>query len=124
MARRRIDPTEGLAAVHAVVAGDVERSNAEPQFATAVRYLLECLAELRPGQSVEVRVPPLGAVQCIEGLTHRRGTPPNVVELDSQTWFALAVGETSWDAATAAHRIHASGSRANLSDALPVMRLN
>ena len=124
MARRKIDPSEGIAAVRALGSSPDERVNSNPQFATAVRYLLECLAELRPGQSVEVRVPPLGAVQCIEGLTHRRGTPPNVVELDPQTWFQLAIGEIDWDAATASHRVHASGSRADLSDALPIMRLN
>jgi hypothetical protein len=124
MARRKIDPSEGIAAVRAVAASADQRVNSNLQFATAVRYLLESLAELRPGQSVEVRVPPLGAVQCIEGVTHRRGTPPNVVELDPQTWFPLAVGEIDWDAATSSHRVHASGSRADLSEALPVMRLN
>ncbi len=53
--------------------------------ATAVRYLLQCLVDEAPGTTVEVRVPPFGAVQCIEGPTHTRGTPPNVVETDATT---------------------------------------
>ena len=110
--------------MRAVMAGEAERDNRDETFVTAVRYLLEALAELRPGSSVEVRVPPLGATQCIEGPTHRRGTPPNVIELDPATWFELAVGETSWMAAAEAHRISASGVRATLEEVLPVMRLN
>jgi hypothetical protein len=120
MARRRIDPQAGLTAVRQVAAGEVQRENSDPTFAMAVRYLLECLAELRPGNAVEVRVPPLGATQCIEGPTHRRGTPPNVVEFDAKTWFALAVGETSWDVALAEGRIAASGVRADLRQVLPL----
>lgn len=59
--------------------------------ALAVRYILQVLAELAEGNTVEVRVPPFGAVQCIEGLRHTRGTPPKVVEMDAATWFALAI---------------------------------
>ena len=62
----------------------------------AVRFLLEELAAQAPGRSVEVRVPPYGAVQCVEGPRHTRGTPPNVVETDPMTWVALAVGGTDW----------------------------
>ena len=65
----------------------------------AVRFLLEELCRPRPGRSVEVRVPPYGAVQCVAGPRHTRGTPPNVVEVDAMTWVALATGSTGWEAA-------------------------
>ncbi|MFB9317069.1 sterol carrier family protein [Cryptosporangium minutisporangium] len=86
----------------------------------AVRHLLGVLARRAPGRSVEVRVPPYGAVQCGEGPRHTRGTPPNVVETDPQTWVALATGRTSWDEAMAAGKVSASGSRADLSTWLPL----
>ncbi|MDQ1130126.1 sterol carrier family protein [Microbacterium sp. SORGH_AS_0888] len=88
--------------------------------ATAVRYLLQLLAEKAPGHTVEVRVPPFGAVQVIEGPRHTRGTPPNVVELDPETWIALATGAESWGDAAATGRIHASGTRADLAALLPL----
>ena len=122
MPQRRIKPIDGIAAVRAVLADSSKRVNSDAEFKTAVRYLLEELSFLRPGKSVEVRVPPRGAVQCVEGLTHRRGTPPNTIELSSTDWFALAVGETSWDSLIAAGRIVASGTRADISDALPIWR--
>lgn len=90
--------------------------------ATAVRYLLQLLAERAEGNTVEVRVPPFGAVQAIEGPRHTRGTPPNVVEMDAATWLALATGRELWDDARAAGRVSASGQRADLRDHLPVLR--
>ena len=88
--------------------------------ATAVRWLLQVLAESAEGNTVEVRVPPFGAVQAIDGPRHTRGTPPNVIETDAETWVALATGALSWDAAVAAARVSASGSRADLSTELPL----
>ena len=88
--------------------------------ATAVRYLLQLLAEEAPGNSVEVRIPPFGAVQCIAGPGHTRGTPPNVVETDALTWLAIATGGGNWADALAHGRISASGSRADLSQHLPI----
>lgn len=90
--------------------------------ATAVRYLLEELAERAPGNSVEVRVPPFGAVQCVPGPRHTRGTPPNVIEMDPETWLAVATGVLAWDDAIADARIIASGSRAVLDGLLPLVR--
>jgi hypothetical protein len=78
----------------------------------AVKESLAALVELAPGRSVEVRVPPFGAVQCIEGPRHTRGTPPNVVETDPGTWLGLVTGRRSWDDALAGGRLSASGSRA------------
>jgi hypothetical protein len=122
MPQRRIKPLDGIAAVRAVLADSSKRVNSDGDFKTAVRYLLEELSFLRPGRSVEVRVPPLGAVQCIDGLTHRRGTPPNTVELGAAEWFALAVGEVAWSELVASGKILASGTRADISDALPIWR--
>jgi len=61
--------------------GKAALADLETQMPTAVRYLLQQISVAYPGGTVELRVPPFGAVQCLEGLNHRRGTPPNVVEL-------------------------------------------
>ena len=87
-----------------------------------MRYLLEELAERAPGNSVEVRVPPLGATQCIEGPRHTRGTPPNVVEMAPEVWFGLATGQIRWDAALAEAQVWASGVRADLTGLFPLYR--
>lgn len=92
----------------------------KPVLATAVRYTLQHLGEVAPGHTVEVRVPPFAAIQCIEGPRHTRGTPPNVVETDARTWLALASGELSWMDALASGTVHASGSRADLTEVLPL----
>ena len=89
--------------------------------ATAVRYTLEELAAVAPGRTVEVRVPPYGAAQCVEGPVHRRGTPPNVIETDAATWLALATGELSWQEAVDSARVRASGQRAHLEGLLPLV---
>jgi Bacterial SCP ortholog len=78
----------------------------------AVRLSLAALEHVAPGRSVEVRVPPFGAVHCIDGPRHTRGTPPNVVETDPRTWCALALGRVGFDAAVAAGAVRASGHRA------------
>ena len=98
-------------------------ADARPQretLALAVRYALQLLAEAAPGRSVEVRVPPFGAVQIVEGVRHTRGTPPNVVELDAQTFLAIATGGLSWSQASQAGRVRASGSRSDLSALFPL----
>jgi hypothetical protein len=86
----------------------------------AVRELLSDLRVRAPGRSVEVRVPPYGAIQCAEGPTHTRGTPPNVVETDPITWLEIATGRKSWHEAVTAGKISASGVRADLSAYLPL----
>jgi hypothetical protein len=63
-------------------------------------------------------VPPFGAVQVVEGPRHTRGTPPNVIEMDAETWIGLATGALEYSAA----RLHASGTRADISFALPLLR--
>lgn len=116
MARARIDPVAGAAAVAAVRDGTSDR----PTLALAVRHLLQALADSAPGGTVEVRVPPFGVVQAVEGPRHTRGTPPNVVETDAVTWVALATGALEWDEAVADARVTASGARADLSAWLPL----
>jgi Bacterial SCP ortholog len=77
----------------------------------AVKESLAALAQLAPGHSVEIRVPPFGAVQCVAGPRHTRGTPPNVVETDARTWLALATGRLGWAEAVADGAVSASGAR-------------
>jgi len=118
---KKIDVDDGraaLAAVDAAAAGNA--TPARSDLATAVRYLLQLLVEKAPGNSVEVRVPPFGAVQVVQGPRHTRGTPPNVVETDAATWIALATGRKTWVDAAAAGRIVASGVRADVSELLPL----
>ncbi len=114
--RRRTDPAVGRAAV-ADWRADPTDVRARR---TAVRFTLEELADVAPGHTVEVRVPPDGAVQAVEGPRHTRGTPPNVVETDPQTWLALATGALTWDEAVASGTVAASGERADLAAWLPL----
>ncbi len=116
MPPKRIPPAEGRAAVAAAL----QPAAAREATATAVRYLLQVLAEHAEGNTVEIRVPPFGAVQAIEGPRHTRGTPPNVVETDAATWLHLATGRLDWADAVAAGSVAASGSRADLSAHLPL----
>jgi hypothetical protein len=117
VAKRRIRSSDGQTAVNAVVGGDQSRV----MMATAVRYLLEELTAKAPGNSVEVRVPPFGVTQCIEGPRHTRGTPANVVETDAATWIALATGSLTWADALAEAKVTASGTRADLHGVLPLL---
>lgn len=105
---------------------DIDVSAAEPVLdrhavGVAVRLLTGVLADRAPGRSVELRVPPYAAVQCIAGPRHTRGTPPNVVETDPAVWLELATGRLSWADAVAAGQVRASGERADLSSSLPVL---
>jgi uncharacterized protein (TIGR03083 family) len=87
----------------------------------AVTLLADVLADTAPGHSVEVRVPPYVAVQCVPGPRHTRGTPPNVVETDPVSWLELAAGRLVWADALTSGRVSASGRRADLHDWLPVV---
>jgi len=86
-----------------------------------VRTLAGILVARAPGRSVEVRVPPHTAVQCVEGPRHTRGTPPNVVECDPVAFIELCTGRTAWADAVADGRVRASGERADLSPWLPLL---
>ncbi len=89
--------------------------------AIVVRTLTGLLAERQPGHSVEVRVPPYAAVQAVAGPRHTRGTPPNIVEADPVAFLEVATGRVDWADLVATGKIRASGSRADLSDYLPLL---
>jgi hypothetical protein len=109
------------AAVDAVIKALADGETPErPVMRDAVRELLRELSLKAPGRSVEVRVPPFGAVQCIPGPRHTRGTPPNVVEMDALTWVKVATGTITWAAAVESGVIRSSGVRADLSPFLPL----
>jgi hypothetical protein len=113
--RQTPDPAKTRAAVETVLdwLHDPTRPQpARPELAEAVRLTARTLAVLAPGASVEVRVPPFVAVQCIAGPRHTRGNPPNVVETDPRTWLLLATGLGTVDEAAAAGTLALSGSRA------------
>jgi len=121
-ARRRTDPALGRAALVRTLAADPPGPS---DLQVATRFLLEELVAKAPGRSVEVRVPPHGAVQCGgaggDGPRHTRGTPPNVVETDAQTWVQLGAGVLTWADALAQGRVSASGGRADLGALLPLV---
>lgn len=110
------------------VARWLEGGGAEPsrsELANACRRTARTLAEELPGHSVELRVPPFVAVQCVEGPRHTRGTPPNVVEMAPETWLRLATGLTTFEAEVGRGTIDASGSRAaEIAAGLPVIALH
>ena len=86
-----------------------------------VKELAGVLAERYPGKSVEVRIPPHTAVQCVGGPRHTRGTPPNVVETDGTSFVRLAAGREHWSDLVADGRVRASGERSDLSGMLPLL---
>jgi hypothetical protein len=117
--RRRIPPAEGH---QALTLWRVDPAGApKATVAMAVRYALEELADKAPGRTLEVRVPPFGAVQCVEGPRHTRGTPPNVIEMDAVTWLDLVTGRSDWPTALSGGTVHASGQRATLEGLLPIV---
>ena len=91
----------------------------DPKILSDVKSSLAQLAEIYPGKAIEVRIPPYAAVQCGDGPKHTRGTPPNVIEMDAQTWLQLVNGKKLWADAYSEGLISASGVRADLSHLLP-----
>ncbi|PTW91078.1 hypothetical protein C8A06_0790 [Microbacteriaceae bacterium MWH-Ta3] len=120
MAKPSIAPERGMEYVRAATSENPTREDT----AGAVRYLLQVLGDRVPGHAVEVRVPPFGAVHCGEGPTHTRGTPPNVTEMNAETWIALATGRETWADAVARGAVLASGIRSDISPHLPVLRFS
>jgi Bacterial SCP ortholog len=114
-ARSTADPVKTRAAVLAVeqwLRDDARPAPSRAEIAEAVRLTARTLAAAAPGASVEVRVPPFVAVQCIAGPRHTRGTPPNVVETDARTWLQLATGVITVELAAQRGALALSGSRA------------
>lgn len=115
-ARDKADPVKTRQVVLAIADWLRDESSAAPErdtLATAVRLTARTLAGLAPGASVEVRIPPFVAVQCISGPRHTRGTPPNVVETDARTWLLLATGLLGLDEAVDGGKLTLSGARAS-----------
>ena len=94
------------------------------ELALAVRYGLQLIRQKAPGNSVELRVPPFGAVQIIEGPRHTRGTPPAVIEVSAEVWLDLVLGKTSFSEAQRNGSVSASGLRADLQGFLPLWPLS
>ncbi len=112
---------EAVNAVAAWLDGEASQP-ARALLADACRRTARTLAEELPGKTVELRVPPFVAVQCVEGPAHTRGTPPNVVEMGPETWLRVATGRSTFEAEVAAGAIEASGSRADeIARGLPVI---
>ena len=92
----------------------------DPQILEQVKSTLALLTAKAPGRAIEVRIPPYAAIQCGDGPTHTRGTPPNTIEMDADTWLALAAGKLSWSDAMQSGATAASGVRADLTQYLPL----
>lgn len=121
MPPRKLDPDGDALVAEAV--GYLDRGEEVPRsvLRPAARHLLFTLEARVPGRSVEMRVPPVAAVQCVEGPRHTRGTPPNVIETDPATWLRLATGRLTWAAAVESGAVRASGARADLSAYVPLV---
>jgi hypothetical protein len=98
-------------------AGEAERADLK----LLVKELLKLLVAKAPGHAVEVRVPPYGAVQAIEGPRHTRGTPGAVIEMPAEMWIELALGRITWSEARATGKVRASGERTDLTALLPLL---
>ncbi|WP_300681801.1 sterol carrier family protein [Nocardioides sp.] len=112
----RLDVADARARIRA--AHDAQEAPAKADLKLLTKHYLAVLEAKAPGKSVEVRIPPFAAIQCIEGVRHTRGTPPAVIETDAATWIALATGELAWTDAEA--RVRASGERTDLTPYLPL----
>ena len=115
MTQRSTDPQLTRAAVLKIehwLSDDTAPEPDRAEIADAVRLSARALAALEPGSSVEVRIPPFVAVQCISGPKHTRGTPPNVVETDPRTWLLMVTGLKGFDEAVTDGSLRLSGARA------------
>ncbi len=88
----------------------------DPQVALEVTKIFKLIKEISPGKAVELRVPPYGAIQCGEGAVHRRGTPPNQVEMSADTLIHLSINPESWSGLIGQCQIRASGLASDLSN--------
>ena len=90
--------------------------NKDPQITAIVKVVLELIKDISPGKSVELRVPPYGAIQCVAGSNHRRGTPPNTVEMSGQTLVRLINEPALWRSLCESGEVRASGLLSDLSN--------
>ena len=89
----------------------------DPQITATVKEILDLIKNISPGKSVELRVPPYGAIQCVAGSNHRRGTPPNTVEMSGQTLVRLINEPALWSSLCESGEVRASGLLSDLSNA-------
>ncbi len=87
----------------------------DPATTLMVAKIFKLIKEISPGKAVELRVPPYGAIQCGEGAVHRRGTPPNQVEMSADILIHLAIKPGSWSGLIGQGQIRASGLASDLS---------
>ncbi len=87
----------------------------DPQIAASVKEILDLIKKISPGKSVELRIPPYGAIQCVAGGNHKRGTPPNTVEMNAQVLIQLRSNPKLWAELVASGQISASGVASDLS---------
>ena len=124
MAIRSIPTADGDRVLSAWMSDPASIRGDSAELALAVRYALQLIRQKAPGNSVELRVPPFGAVQVIEGPRHTRGTPPAVIEVSAEVWLDLVVGRTGFDEAQHDGSVSASGVRADLQGFLPLWPLS
>ena len=86
----------------------------ELEIKNQVKNILESVKKFSPGKSVEIRIPPYAAIQCVAGITHRRGTPPNVVEMCAETLIKLLENPSKCREFCGLGLISASGTNSNL----------
>ena len=88
----------------------------DPVIAAEVKEILNIIKELSPGGLVELRIPPYAAIQCVAGGNHKRGTPPNTVEMSGQVLIKLINDPSSWHMLCSQGAIAASGINSDLSE--------
>jgi hypothetical protein len=88
----------------------------DPEIRVQVKKILGLMTLVAPGKSVELRVPPYGAIQCVAGSNHRRGTPPNTVEMSGQTLVRLINEPGLWGTLCDSGEVRASGLLSDLSN--------
>ena len=87
----------------------------DPHLALEVKEILGLIKKISPGKSVELRIPPYGAIQCVLGSNHKRGTPPNIVEMSAQILIQLCQNPDRWEEFVTSGQITASGVASDLS---------
>ncbi len=114
-------PYDPMPTAAVLAALDDDREPGRADLKAATRHLARLLAVRHPGRSVEVRVPPCAAVQCLAGVRHTRGTPPATVEVEPLAFVQLCTGRLTWADAVRDGRVRASGERSDLSALLPLI---
>jgi Bacterial SCP ortholog len=88
----------------------------DPATALKVKRILEAIKKAAPGSSLELRIPLYGTIQCVAGSNHRRGTPPNTVEMSGQTLIKLINEPSLWITLCESGEVRASGLLSDLSN--------